>query len=132
MALMDLRCPVPNQGAHRLAWVIGMHANPGAALRELESIIGGNTVERILCGSLRPAERMGADIARWSRWAIETEDFYRTCPLRWWEAPPERRSAWRMPMPQRTAVRGGYVLNEKCPSIAISDELSGTLAEARG
>jgi hypothetical protein len=88
MALMDLRCPVPSEGAHRLAWLIGTADDPAAKICDLEDRIGINKVERLLSGILTPSEAMGASIWLASCGKIETRMFYRPTALRWWEAPP--------------------------------------------
>lgn len=107
MALMDLRCPVPNEGAHRLAWAIGLSPDPAAALAVLEASIGVNTVERLLSGTLTPSERMGARIWLWSGCTIDARDFYRETPLRWWDAPLARDVLPMQRAPRRTAGRRG-------------------------
>lgn len=111
MPLMDLRGPVPSEGAHRLAWAIGMAADPGAAIAQLEASIGANMVERLLSGTLTPGEAMGARIALWSGHEIAARDFYRPTMLRWWQAPARRTAkGWRMPMPGRMIDRGSALL----------------------
>ena len=87
MPLMDLRGAVPNEGAHRLAWLIGLAPDPAAKLAAIEARIGVNTVERILIGTLIPCERMGAGIWVESGCKIETRMFHRRTHLRWGELP---------------------------------------------
>jgi hypothetical protein len=100
MALMDLRCPVPSDGAHRLAWLIGLAPDPAAKLAEIEAQIGVNTVERILFGTLVPCERMGAKIWAASRCTIDTRMFFRSTPLRWWHLP----EGVKIPRPMKQAA----------------------------
>lgn len=100
MPLMDLRGAVPNDGAHRLAWLIGMAPDPAAALAELEDKIGINTVERILFGTLVPGERMGAQIWAWSQCRLDTRAFYRHTATRWGQIP----AGVRLPKPMKQAA----------------------------
>lgn len=87
MALLDLRCPVPSDGAHRLAWAIALANDPAALIARIEAAVGVNTVDRLLNGSLVPGERMGAALWEATRGAVNVRQFYRRTPLRWWQAP---------------------------------------------
>jgi len=114
MPAMYLAARVPNEGAHRLAWVIGTAINPGESIRQLEATIGVNAVDRLLSGTLTPGERMGAAITLWSRGAVKAGDFYRPTSLRWCDQPSARAgSGWRMPMPGRMIERGSALLRRR-------------------
>lgn len=112
MAVMYLPARVPNEGAHRLAWAIGHAPSPGEAIRQIETTIGVNTVDRLIGGSLVPGERMGAAIMLWSGGAVKVADFYRPTSLRWIDEPPARPGSkkWRRPMPGRMIERGSALL----------------------
>jgi hypothetical protein len=111
MGVMYLPARVPNEGAHRLAWAIGRAPNPGDAIRQIETTIGVNTVDRLITGSLVPGERMGAAIMLWSGGAVKVADFYRPTSLRWIDEPPPRPgSGWRRPIPGRMIERGSALL----------------------
>jgi hypothetical protein len=87
MALWDLRCAVPNEGAHRLAWVLGLRPDPLAAVTRLEVMIGVNVVERLLRGEIEPSWTMGARIELFSGGEVTTRMFYRPANRRWYDAP---------------------------------------------
>ena len=107
MAVMFLRARVPNEGAHRLAWTIGTSKVPALAIRELESRLGVNTVDRLLEGSLTPSASEGEKISAWSRGEVRAGDFYRDTALSWGDRPaPRNAGAWRLPMTGRSVVRG--------------------------
>ena len=87
MPLMDLRRPVPNSGAHRMAWVIGLAPDPAAKLKELEVLLGANMPERLLYGDVTPGSMMTHALWRWSGGKITVRDFYMMTPKRWNERP---------------------------------------------
>ncbi|GEM_PF-6311319 len=95
MALMDLRGPVPNCGAHRIAWVIGTAPDWRLKYAELQATLGPNMVERLLAGDLTPGAGMGGKIYVWSNGRITANHFYQRTPKRWREAP----HGFRMPQP---------------------------------
>lgn len=116
MPVMYLRARVPNDGAHRLAWAIGTRPIPAVAIRELEQLLGVNTVDRLLEGSLTPSRAEGDKIERWSDGAIRVDDFYKTTSLRWGDRPNYRKpGGWRMPMPGRTAQRDASRFRKPVP-----------------
>jgi hypothetical protein len=111
MPVMYLCARVSNEGAHRLAWAIGTSPSPGVAVRELEALIGINTVDRLLGGTLTPSAAEGAKIAVWSRGEVRPGDFYRGTALRWGDRPATRGDrGWRLPMAGRVAVHGMALL----------------------
>lgn len=87
MAVMDLRGPVPNCGAHRIAWVIGTAPDWRLKYAELDARLGANMVERLLSGDLTPGASMGAKIYVWSNGRITANHFYQNTPKRWRDAP---------------------------------------------
>lgn len=98
MALMNLRGAVPNSGAHRMAWVIGLAADPAAKIRELEIAMGVNMPERLLAGDVLPASPYAGAIWAWSEGKITIRDFYLPTPKRWGDVP----HGFRAPRPPLT------------------------------
>jgi len=98
MALMDLRGPVPNCGAHRIAWVIGTTPDWRLKYAELNALLGPNMAERLLSGDLTPGASMGGKIYTWSNGRITARHFYQKTAKRWREAP------FGFSMPKRTPV----------------------------
>ena len=95
MPLMHLPAVVPNEGARRLAWIIGNTEKPHVAVTLLEAMLGFGVIDRILSGELLPGVRMGARLWAWSGGQIDAYDF-RHKPMGWWFDRPEAREMQRV------------------------------------
>lgn len=100
MALLDLRGPVPNCGAHRVAWVILLAADPSGKMGELDQLLGANMAERLISGDVTPGSSMGVKLHRWSNGRIYPQHFYQETAKRWREAP----HGFAVPKPMRKAA----------------------------
>ena len=87
MPLLDLRGPVPNCGAHRVAWVILLAHDPSGKMGELDQLLGANMAERLISGDVTPGLAMGVKLHRWSNGRIFAKHFYEETGKRWREAP---------------------------------------------
>jgi hypothetical protein len=105
MPLMDLRGPVPNAGAHKLAWIVGLARDPEAAFERLRTRIGPTMVDRMLSGELLPGLAMGAELFDWAAnegpYRVTARDFRRRTGQLRWGAPPH---GWRLPERLRKAA----------------------------
>lgn len=87
MPLLDLRGPVPNCGAHRVAWVILLANDPSGKMGELDQLLGANMAERLISGDVQPGSPMGVKLHRWSNGRIFVQHFYQQTPKRWRQPP---------------------------------------------